>query len=180
MFSNFSSVLIYMHRKVQIVTGSQARNKGGLRSSVEMSICSLGLPELTRKKKKPNSSILQVWISRKLVGLFIFYVVNCGAWGSGQNDQFIFFQQCYWRAYAVGDVEKMALVKLAKWVKGRKCYWFSLGCSRLVGPARSRITHPYTWLWKYGRMCECWSGNLSILTLENATCLQSGTSFPFR
>lgn len=24
--------------------------------------------------------------------------------------------QCYWRAYSVGDVEKMALLKLAKWV----------------------------------------------------------------
>lgn len=26
------------------------------------------------------------------------------------------FVQCYWRAYSVGDVEKMALLKLAKWV----------------------------------------------------------------
>ena len=39
------------------------------------------------------------------------------------------YWQCYWRAYAVGDVEKMALVKLAKWVKEWNVSYISVGFS---------------------------------------------------
>lgn len=38
------------------------------------------------------------------------------------------FVQCYWRAYSVGDVEKMALLKLAKWVivEAQLHFWLCL------------------------------------------------------
>ena len=42
---------------------------------------------------------------------------------------FFLYWQCYWRAYAVGDVEKMALVKLAKWVKEGNVSYISIGFS---------------------------------------------------
>lgn len=58
-----------------------------------------------------------------------------GHWSKWPVFCLFFFWQCYWRAYAVGDVEKMALVKLAKWVKRVKCccyfcwlLWYGISC----------------------------------------------------
>lgn len=107
--------------------------------------------------------------------------------GSVRSDQFI-LRQCYWRAYAVGDVEKMALVKLAKWVQ---CFWYlcwfswgrvtsvgmEQGVETLVLQSRtalfSVVDEPRT-LYMLGT--TLYSG-FSLLTLESSTSPWIGIDF---
>lgn len=44
------------------------------------------------------------------------YIISCQNVNYCSSDSIIFvlWFQCYWRAYSVGDVERMALLKLAK------------------------------------------------------------------
>lgn len=165
---NFSSFwCLYMWKSEYLEVHNGLKSKAWVTSSVGMSVCSLDLSDLVKMPASCKSEVLGGLQDLSLC------VISHGTWAMVKVTS-LFFWQCYWRAYAVGDVEKMALVKLAKWVKGVKRYWYFFRLLWYGGWA----FYPSSYM-NVGcsSVYEYWSENLAIW-LERMTLLfKEGIAF---